>query len=125
MRPIRIETVLENKGHYVPGMISNGMLYISGQLAVHHDSGAPMAEDIATQTEDALCNVERVLHAAGLKREDVVQCRLYIPDVQHWDIVNTVYARFFGEHRPARAIIPCRELHFGAMIEIEALAEMK
>lgn len=125
MQKIIIETVLENKGHYVAGMISNGILYISGQLPVHHDSGAPLAHDIETQTLDALCNVERVLVAAGLKRQDVVQCRLYIPDISHWDTVNRIYAQFFGEHKPARAIIPCRELHHGAMIEIEAIAEVK
>ena len=125
MRAITLPSVLENKGHYVPGMISGDKLYISGQLPVHHETGTPMAEAIGQQTRDALHNVERVLLAAGCTREDVVLCRLYIPDVAAWDAVNAVYAAFFGAHKPARVIVPTRELHHGARIEIEAIAEVR
>ena len=125
MRAVTIESKLENKGHYVPGVVAGGMLYISGQLPVHHETGEPISGDIARQTRDALHNVELVLQAAGLSRGDVVMCRVYIPDVAHWDTVNEVYAEFFGNHRPARVVVPSRELHNGALVEIEAVAEMK
>ena len=125
MKAVYVESKLENKGHYVPGMISGNTLYVSGQLPVHHESGAPMAEDIAQQTRDALHNVERVLHAAGCTREDVALCRVYIPDVADWDTVNAAYAEFFGAHKPARVIVPTRELHNGALVEIEAVAELR
>ena len=62
---------------------------------------------------------------AGCTKEDVVLCRLYIPDVAAWDAVNAVYAAFFGAHKPARVIVPTRELHHGARIEIEAIAEVR
>ena len=75
MKAITLESKLPNAGHYVPGMISGQTLYISGQLPVHHETGAPMAPDLAQQTQDALHNVERVLLAAGCDREDVVLCR--------------------------------------------------
>ena len=125
MNAVYVESKLENKGHYVPGVISGNTLYVSGQLPVHHESGAPMAEDIAQQTRDALHNVERVLHAAGCMREDVALCRVYIPDVADWDTVNAAYAEFFGAHKPARVIVPTRELHNGALVEIEAVAELR
>ena len=51
-------------------------------------------------------------------------CRVYISDVYLWDEVNRVYAAFFGEHKPVRVIVPTRELHHGALVEIEAMAEM-
>ena len=124
MKEIRIETKLHNNGHYVPGMISGNTLYISGQLPVHHETGAPMAETIEEQTRDALHNVELVLHAAGCQKENVVLCRIYIPDVFHWDAVNEVYGAFFGAHKPARVIVPTRPLHNGALVEIEAVAEL-
>ncbi|MCI9485450.1 MAG: RidA family protein [Lachnospiraceae bacterium] len=124
MKPITIESRLTNRGHYVPGMISGGTLYISGQLPVHHETGEPVSGDIVRQTEDALHNVELVLTAAGCTKESVVMCRLYIPDVAYWDEVNETYARFFGNHRPARVIVPSRELHGGALVEIEAVAEV-
>lgn len=83
-----------------------------------------MVDTIEQQTRDALHNVERVLLAAGCTREDVVLCRVYIPDVAAWDTVNTVYADFFGSHKPARVVVPTRELHNGALVEIEAIAEL-
>jgi len=73
----------------------------------------------------ALYNLERVLTEAGLTKENVVQTRIYIPNVEHWGTVNQVYAEFFGNHKPARAIVPCRELHYGALVEIEAIAELE
>lgn len=100
MKEVFIETKLQNKGHYVPGMISGRTLYISGQLPVHHETGAPMAETIEEQTKDALHNVELVLKAAGCTKDDVVLCRVYIPDVCHWDAVNAVYGAFFGRISP-------------------------
>ena len=124
MQQITLTSKLENRGHYVPGMISGDKLYISGQLPVHHETGSPMADSIEQQTRDALHNVERVLLAAGCTKEDVVHCRVYIPDVAAWDTVNAVYAAFFGSHKPARVIVPTRELHNGALVEIEAIAEL-
>ena len=124
MQQITLTSKLENRGHYVPGMISGDKLYVSGQLPIHHETGAPMADTIEQQTRDALHNVERVLFAAGCTKEDVVLCRVYIPDVAAWDTVNATYAAFFGNHKPARVIVPTRELHNGARIEIEAIAEL-
>ena len=124
MKAVMIETKLENRGHYVPGMIAGSTLYVSGQLPVHHETGAPMASDIAQQTRDALHNVELVLRAAGCRRENVALCRVYISDIALWDTVNEIYAEFFGAHKPARVVVPTRALHHGALIEIEAVAEL-
>ena len=124
MQVVKIETNAENKGHYVPGIISRGMLYVSGQLPMDHELGKMVTGDIAEQTMTALGNVEKVLLAAGAAKENVVLCRVYIPDVALWDTVNRVYGEFFGSHKPARVVVPTRELHNGAMVEIEAIAEM-
>ena len=124
MQIVTFETNAENKGHYVPGIISRGMLYISCQLPMDHELGKMVTGDIAEQTKTALANVEKVLRAAGAAKENVVLCRVYIPDVALWDTVNRVYGEFFGSHKPARVVVPTRELHNGALVEIEAVAEM-
>jgi 2-iminobutanoate/2-iminopropanoate deaminase len=112
------------KGHYAPGIISQGMLYVSGQLPLDSATGLLSDGGIREQTRTALANVERILQAADATREQVVQCRIYIPDAAYWDEVNAVYAEFFGEHKPARAIVPTRDLHGGALVEIEVVAEI-
>lgn len=111
-------------GHYSPGVVSRGMLYISGQLPFDRETGKIVSGGIREHTRAALHNVDQILEEAGLGKESVVLCRVYIPDVCLWDDVNSVYAAFFGAHKPARVIVPTRELHHGALIEIEAVAEM-
>jgi len=82
----------------------------------------PFAGDIETQTELALKNVEAVLNAAGSDLSRVLQMTIYISDIELWGKVNAVYARMMGDHRPARAIVPVKDLHFGTQIEIQAIA---
>ena len=119
-----MEMILPNqsKGHYTPAVKSNGMLYISGQLPM--DENGQITGDLIAQTRQALANLERVLQAAECSKEQVVQCRVYIPDVAYWNAVNQVYGEFFGMHKPARTIVPCGNLHYNALIEIDAVAEL-
>ncbi len=124
MREILIDTKAVNKGHYVPGIVSRGVLYISGQLPMNHETGIMETGNIAAQARMALHNVDLVLRAAGISRDSVTMCRVYIPDMSLWDEVNSIYAEFFGEHKPARVVVPTRDLHHGVLVEIEATAEM-
>lgn len=85
----------------------------------------PFAGDIETQTELALRNVEHVLKAAGSDLNDVIQMTIYVSDMELWGKVNEVYSRVMGDHRPARAMIPVKDLHFDTKIEIQAIAAVK
>ena len=110
------------KGHYSPGIEHHGVVYVSGQLPMDMLTREPFAGDIETQTELALKNVEAVLNAAGSDLSRVLQMTIYISDIELWGKVNAVYARMMGDHRPARAIVPVKDLHFGTQIEIQAIA---
>jgi len=113
------------KGHYSPGILHNGLIYVSGQLPVTLDTREPFAGDIETQTELALQNVEAVLKEAGSDLSRVLQFTIYVSDIELWGQVNAVYARIMGDHRPARAIVPVKDLHFDTKIEIQAIAAVK
>lgn len=115
----------ENKGHYSPGVLSRGMLYVSGQLSVDPDTRETVKGDVRAHARQALKNLDAVLTEAGLTRSQVVQCRIYVVGIENWDAVNEVYAEFFGSHKPARAVVPVAELHFGCLVEIEAVAEVE
>ncbi len=113
------------KGHYSPGVEHDGLIFVSGQLPMDLVTREPFAGDIETQTELALRNVEAVLNAAGSNLNRVVQMTIYVSEMELWDAVNATYARVMGDHRPARAIVPVKDLHFGTQIEIQAIAAKK
>jgi len=71
-----------------------------------------------------LRNVSEIIKAAGSSMDQVIKTTVYISDIQLWERVNEVYSDFFGEHRPARAVVPTKDLHFGFQIEIEAIASV-
>ena len=68
-------------------------------------------------------NLENILLASGSSLGLVVKTTVYISDISLWGKVNEIYAVRFGTHKPARAVVPTRELHFGCLIEMEAVAE--
>jgi reactive intermediate/imine deaminase len=109
------------KGHYSPGIEHHGVVYVSGQLPMTLDTREPFTGPIEEQTELALRNVEAVLQAAGSRLDRVLQMTIYVSDMELWGRVNETYARVMGDHRPARAIVPVKELHFGTQVEIQAI----
>lgn len=125
MKKIQPSNQPQPKGHYSPGVVHNGLVYVSGQLPIDLVTREPFAGDIETQTELALRNVEAILHPAGSDLQHVVQMTIYISDIELWGKVNEAYARVMGDHRPARAIVPVKDLHFGTQIEIQAIAAVK
>lgn len=108
-------------GHYAQAVLHRDTLYVSGQLGV--TSETPDAENvgIAEQVTFALRNIAAIAGVVGANADDIIRCTVYVADIAHWDDANRAYAAFFGAHRPARSIVPCGPLHFGALIEIEAV----
>lgn len=86
------------------------------------DTREPFTGDIGEQTELALRNVEAVLQAGGSDLDHVLQMTIYVSDMELWGEVNKKYAEVMGNHRPARAIVPVKDLHFDTKIEIQAIA---
>lgn len=122
---IILNSTSSKSGHYSPAIVSQGMLYISGQLPIDKMTGKIVSGGINEQMSIVLKNLEHILKTAGASKNNVVQCRLYIPDINYWNQVDELYAEFFGDHKPVRTVIPTRELHYGALIEIEAMAELE
>lgn len=109
-------------GHYSPAVVHNGFVFVSGQLPVPPGATEHRIGSIEEQTEQCLRNVERALQAAGSSLDRVVQMTVYVSDGELWGRVNATYARIMGPHRPARAVVPVKDLHFGYQIEIQAIA---
>lgn len=125
MNKIKLPNAPEPKGHYSSAVEHNGLIFVSGQLPRNAETGEVETGDIKLQTEIALRNVEAILEAANSDLNCVLQFTIYVSEMELWDAVNEVYKEILGEHKPARAIVPVKDLHFGTKIEIQAIAAVK
>ncbi|RYF47986.1 MAG: RidA family protein, partial [Cytophagaceae bacterium] len=98
-------------GHYAQAVVHNGLVYLSGILPITPAGEKMTSATIAEQTEQILANLDAILQAAGSQRDKVLKVTVFISDISAWSTVNQVYARFFGDHRPARSVVPCSTLH--------------
>ncbi|RLD59135.1 MAG: hypothetical protein DRI97_01710 [Bacteroidetes bacterium] len=110
-------------GHYSQAIVSGGLVFVSGQLPIHPQSGEIKAT-IEGQVHQVMNNLENILSTSGSSMDKVVKATLYISDISLWGKVDEIYAERFGSHKPARAVVPTRELHFGCLIEVEVVAEL-
>ena len=109
-------------GHYSHAVRHEGVLYVSGQLGRGPHLSDAEAGDIAVQTRRALGSLAAILRAGGSDVSRLLKVTLYIADMANWPTVNQVYGEFLGHHRPARAVVAVGPLHFGALVEIDAIA---
>jgi 2-iminobutanoate/2-iminopropanoate deaminase len=122
MRFISTEDAPRPGGHYSQAVVHQGVVYVAGQLPIVPETGEKCLGTVEEQTERTLLNLEAVLKAAGSGRDRVLRVTVYVSDISLWGRVNEVYAGFFGGHRPARTVVPTRDLHYGFLVEIDAVA---
>jgi len=109
-------------GHYSHAVTANGFVFVAGQLPIAPD-GTKLAEaSFEQQAQQVLDNVGAALAGAGTTIDRLVQVRVYVTDIKQWPAFNAIYAKWIGAARPARAVVPVPELHYGFKIEIEAVA---
>lgn len=111
-------------GHYSQAVVHGGLVFVSGQLPLDAAEPSKPAGDVEEQTERALRNVEAILEASGSGLERLLSVTVYVADVALWPRVNAAYARVLGPHRPARAVVPVKELHHGWLVEVQAVAAL-
>jgi reactive intermediate/imine deaminase len=110
-------------GHYAQAQVAAGLVFVSGQLPVQAPS-MTVPDGIEAQLRLAMNHLEHILLAAGSSLARLVSVQLFIADVSLWPEVNRVYAQILGAHKPARTIVPVGALHYGALVEINAIAEL-
>ena len=122
MQPVSTSNAPTPAGHYSQGIVHNGLVYVAGQLPLDPARPGEIPPTIEAQTERTLENVRAILRAAGSDLDRLMQVTVYLPDVSLWPRVNETYARIMAGHRPARAVVPTKELRHGVLIEIQAIA---
>jgi 2-iminobutanoate/2-iminopropanoate deaminase len=103
-------------------MAFDRLVFVSGQGAVDPVTGQVADGDIEAQTEQCLRNVQAILEAAGSGLQHVLRCGVFMTDIAEFPRMNAVYARVFGEHRPARTTVEVAGLPLeGLRVEIDAI----
>src|SRR5688500_9466040 len=110
-------------GPYSPATVFERLVFVSGQGARHPATDQLAGDDIETQTEQCLRNVQAILEAAGSSLQHVLRCGVFLIDIAEFARMNAVYARMFGEHRPARTTVQAAALPGkGLRVEIDCIA---
>ncbi|MGB8191867.1 MAG: Rid family detoxifying hydrolase [Chitinophagaceae bacterium] len=112
-------------GHYSQATVFENLIFVAGQLPIDALTGEKINGPIEVQTLRALLNLRAILQAAGSDTDQVLKTTVFVADISLWGKVNEVYSEFFGDHKPARSIVPTKELNHGFLIEIEAIAIKK
>ena len=109
-------------GPYSQAVVSNGLLFISGQLGIDPVTGKMVEGGVTEQTQQVMKNIGAILREAGYDYKDVIKSTCFLSDMNNFAAMNSVYGSFYPENPPARAAIAVAGLPLGALIEIETIA---
>jgi len=122
LRPVAVPNAPTPVGPYSSAMIAGNLVFVSGQSGRDPQTDV-VADTIEAQTEQVLLNIAAILEAAGSNLSRVVRCGVFLTDMTEFTRMNAVYARMFGDHRPARTTVAVSELPGpGLRVEIDAVA---
>ena len=112
-------------GPYSQAAILGNVVFTSGQVPIIPETGELVTDDIKKATKQSLENVKTILENSGSSLEQVAKVNIFISDMNNFAAVNEVYAEYFSTHKPARSCVEVAKLPKDALIEIEAIAEVK
>ena len=123
MKVISTETAPAAIGPYSQAIVTNGLVFASGQIPVDPATGAPAGDTIDTQAEQSCKNVAAILTAAGSGMSKVVKTTCFLADMADFAKFNEIYTKYFVSC-PARSCVAAKALPKGVLCEIEAIAEL-
>jgi len=109
-------------GPYSQAVVSDGVLYASGQIGLLPQEGKMIADDVESQAKQVSENLTAVLRQAGADLSDILKVNIFLTDMNDFPKVNVIYADWLGEHRPARATVAVAALPLGAKVEMDLIA---
>ena len=109
-------------GPYSQAVQIENTVYLAGQIAIDPESGEMIEGDISEQTHRVMQNIIAVLDEAGFKIDDIVKCQIFLADLDDYGAMNKVYASYFKNHYPARAVVEVSRIPRDGLIEIMVTA---
>ena len=111
-------------GPYSQAVSVDGYLFTSGQVALDAETGELVADDFEAQARKVFANLEAVLESAGCRFSDVVKANVFVVDLADFPLLNDLYGKAMGDHRPARSTVQVAGLPKGALVEIDLIAKL-
>jgi 2-iminobutanoate/2-iminopropanoate deaminase len=109
-------------GPYSQAVIAGNMLYVSGQIALHPETGELVMSDLEAETRQVMDNIHAILEQASISFDAIVKSSIFLSDMAHFARVNEVYASFFTGNYPARETIQVSGLPKNVNVEISVIA---
>ena len=109
-------------GPYSQAIRIGQFIYTSGQIALNPADGALVGNDVQTQTQQVMHNLQAVLASAGTTLDNVIKTTVFLASMSDFQAMNAIYAKYFGEPAPARSTVAVAELPRKALVEIECVA---
>ncbi|QWC00436.1 RidA family protein [Mycoplasmatota bacterium] len=122
MKMIQTGSAPKAIGPYSQGVMAGDTLYVSGQIPFNPVTMKIAGDDIKSQTKQSLLNILGIVEEAGLKKENIVKCGVFMKDLSMFAEMNSVYQEFFGDHKPARFAVEVSRLPKDGLVEIDAIA---
>ena len=121
MKMINTKNAPAAVGPYSQGVLVKDTLFVSGQIPYVPETMKPAGADIQSQTLQSLKNVLAIVEEAGMAKENIIKCGVFLQDLGMFKDMNEVYAQFFGDHKPARFAVEVRRLPLDVLVEIDAI----
>ena len=125
MQRISTAAAPEARGHYSQALVHEGIVYVAGQLPIVPGRPDERLASFEDQARRVIDNVAGILEAAGSGTDLILKATVYIADIAHWPAFNAIYAERLGAHRPARTVVPVAQLHYGYLVEMDAVAAVR
>ena len=119
---IMTENAPKALGPYSQAIMVGNTLYVSGQIPFVPETMTLVSEDIQAQTRQSIENIKAIVNEAGGELSDIVKVNVFVKNIEDFDKINEVYAEYFSEAKPARALVEVARLPRDVKIEIEAIA---
>lgn len=111
-------------GPYSQAVLSNGVLYVSGQIPIDQTTGQLVSTSIEDETRQVMKNLSYILEAAGASFANVLKCSIFIKDMGQFAQINAVYGEYFPENPPARETVEVSRLPKDVSVEISCIAQL-
>lgn len=111
-------------GPYSQAIKANGLVFVSGQIALDPQSGDFVGTDVRQQTARVLENLKAILEAAGTSLKHVVKTTVFLKDMNDFPAMNEAYAKYFSTIPPARSTVQAARLPKDALVEIDVIASL-